>query len=66
VKILSSIREEVTKKFESSKYFNKIEEIFDDNLENALKYFIECSENASKSIFIRTLLTTKFYLIFAF
>jgi len=50
VKLLNSIREEVTKKFDNSKYLNKIEEIFDNNFETILNYFIERSENANKSI----------------
>jgi len=48
--MLNSIREEVIKKFENSKYLSKIEEIFDNNLENVLNYFIECSETANKGI----------------
>jgi hypothetical protein len=48
VQILHSIHEEIKIKFKNSSNLNKIEEIFDRNLENILNYFIKCFKQTDK------------------
>ena len=45
VQLLHSIHEEIRKKFANSQLLNKIEEIFDKNLELILNYFIRCFQH---------------------
>jgi len=45
VQLLHSIHEEIKKKFANSQLLNKIEEIFDKNLELILNYFIRCFQH---------------------
>jgi hypothetical protein len=50
IQLLHSIHEEIKIKFKNSSNLNKIEEIFDKNLEQILNYFIKCFKQNDKGI----------------
>ena len=49
VQLKNSIQDEITKKFEGSKYVLKIKEIFEKNFEMLTDYFIRCQKHTETS-----------------
>jgi hypothetical protein len=49
IQLKNSIQDEVTKKFEGSKYVSKIKEIFEKNFELLTEYFVRCQKHTDTS-----------------
>ena len=50
IQLKNSIQEEISKKFEKSKYSSKISEIFEKNIEILTDFFIECQKITESGI----------------
>lgn len=51
VQLLNSIQEDIAKKFENSKYLQKIQEIFDKNFDLIINYFVRCLKHTDTGIY---------------
>ena len=64
IQLKNSIQDEITKKFEASKYVSKIKEIFEKNFELLTDYFVRCQKHTETSKYIIYLKLNQMYIIY--